>query len=93
MTCCSGIDDKQLYNLAEHQSLLLGSYAKNRALLALPQPSSRPQPWSSYSDQEIGLDTPRQMLGQAPRHWPLSLLSEAFQGARQSKESRSLVST
>lgn len=68
-----GIDDKQLYNSQSIKSLLLGSYAKNRALLgptaAFVKAGSLA---SSYSDQEDWLDTLDELLGQAPRHWPLS---------------------
>ncbi|MBN0294740.1 ABC transporter substrate-binding protein, partial [Pseudomonas aeruginosa] len=60
-------------------SLLLGSYAKNRALLgptaAFVKAGSLA---SSYSDQEDWMDTLDELLGQAPRHWPLSLYPGHF---------------
>lgn len=86
-----GIDDKQLYNSQSIKSLLLGSYAKNRALLgptaAFVKAGSLA---SSYSDQEDWLDTLDDLLGQAPRHWPLSLYPGHFKVLGNRQVARSL---
>lgn len=86
-----GIDDKQLYNSQSIKSLLLGSYAKNRALLgptaAFVKAGSLA---SSYSDQEDWLDTLDELLGQAPRHWPLSLYPGHFKVLGNRQVARSL---
>ncbi|KSD30823.2 ABC transporter substrate-binding protein [Pseudomonas aeruginosa] len=86
-----GIDDKQLYNSQSIKSLLLGSYAKNRALLgptaAFVKAGSLA---SSYSDQEDWLETLDELLGQAPRHWPLSLYPGHFKVLGNRQVARSL---
>lgn len=86
-----GIDDKQLYNSQSIKSLLLGSYAKNRVLLgptaAFVKAGSLA---SSYSDQEDWLDTLDELLGQAPRHWPLSLYPGHFKVLGNRQVARSL---
>lgn len=83
--------DKQLYNSQSIKSLLLGSYAKNRALLgptaAFVKAGSLA---SSYSDQEDWLDTLDELLGQAPRHWPLSLYPGHFKVLGNRQVARSL---
>lgn len=86
-----GIDDKQLYNSQSIKSLLLGSYAKNRALLgptaAFVKAGSLA---SSYSDQEDWLDTLDELLGQPPRRWPLSLYPGHFKVLGNRQVARSL---
>ncbi|KFF34977.1 ABC transporter substrate-binding protein [Pseudomonas aeruginosa VRFPA01] len=86
-----GIDDKQLYNSQSIKSLLLGSYAKNRALLgptaAFVKAGSLA---SSYSDQEDWLDTLDELLGQPPRRWPPSLYPGHFKVLGNRQVARSL---
>ncbi|MCW5457785.1 ABC transporter substrate-binding protein [Pseudomonas aeruginosa] len=88
----SGNDDpRPLQFLLGNSDLLLGSYAKNRALLgptaAFVKAGSLA---SSYSDQEDWLDTLDELLGQPPRRWPPSLYPGHFKVLGNRQVARSL---
>ncbi|MET1077311.1 MAG: ABC transporter substrate-binding protein [Pseudomonas sp.] len=74
-----GLDDTDLFNPQTVKSLLLTSYAQERALLgpsaAFVKAGSLA---SSYSDQADWLTTLDRLLDQDPRHWPAELYPSHF---------------
>lgn len=74
-----GLDAPRLYNSQTVKSLLLTSYAQERALLGPSAAFVRAGSLaSSYSDQDDWLATLDTLLDQPPQHWPESLYPRHF---------------
>ncbi|HLD64415.1 MAG TPA: ABC transporter substrate-binding protein [Pseudomonas sp.] len=74
-----GLDVPELYNSQTVKSLLLTSYAQERALLGPSAAFVRAGSLaSSYSDQDDWLATLDGLLDQPPQHWPQSLYPSHF---------------
>lgn len=74
-----GLEIPALYNSQTVKSLLLTSYAQERALLGPNAAFVRAGSLaSSYSDQDDWLATLDDLLDQSPQHWPQSLYPSHF---------------
>lgn len=74
-----GLDDPKLFNPLTIKSLLLSSYAHQRALIGPTVGYVKAGSLaSSYSDEADWLKTLNELLDQSPRNWPLGQYSRYF---------------
>ncbi|MHA6493336.1 ABC transporter substrate-binding protein [Pseudomonas borbori] len=87
-----GVDDGDLFNAQTAKTLLLTSYAQQRALIGPSAGFVRAGSLASiYSDQTDWLASLDKLLDQSPRHWPRSTYPAYFKVLSNARVARALA--